>query len=770
MVRFVPATSGSYFGQSMTADDIYTVAGNGTAGYLGDGGPGTSAELNGPSSVAIDASGGILITDSSNEVIRYLAASSGTYYGQVMTAGDIYTIAGNGTEGYGGNGGPALSAEFNGLSTVFLDSAGDLVIADSGNDVARFIPLSSGTYYGQAMTAEDIYTIAGNGTYGYSGNGGPATSAEFAVVNDVTVDAAGDLCITDSNNEYIRFVPVVSGTYYGQNMTADDVYNIAATGWNPENISGDGGPATAATVAWPTSAAPDPQGGFYIADFSGERIDHVSAPVSVAQVWSDASVPAGLGPLSGVSCATASNCVAVGQTTSGNGEVIETSNAGVSWSSDTVSSNAPPLLSVSCWAAGACVAVGGGLSPGTGGIYRQTSVGGAFNAVSEPSGDGELDAVSCPSANYCAAIAYDTTTSRFDDILSSPNAGASWSVAKSALTVSSQWVSLSSIDCLSTTTCVAAGSGDYAPSVVATTSAWSSYSGAYYGSAPAYLDALSCANTSYCLAAGLADTLSGPATSGTWTESANPPPIAQVLGDLCVSTTTCGIVGDTTLATTPTNGPGAILTSSNAGSTWTQEAAPAGTGTLFGLTCAPSGGPCLSVGESYAIGAAGNGVVLIDNGDVLNTSAPVTVTGSTYTTDATGGGSPSEVTLDQSVQVASGPDSVDTANGDVSYSLTDLSVPGPGIPLQLSRTYDALTAQAQEGGTTVPPLGYGWTDNLNMSLSYSSSTQTATITEETGDQISFVPAAGDESSWCAGLGTGYFCPVSPRVEATLGDR
>ena len=338
VIRFVPSASGTYFGHAMTADDIYTVAGNGTEGYTGNGGPGTSAELNGPSSVAIDSAGGIVIADCWNEVVRYLAPANGTYYGQAMTAGDIYTIAGNGSTGYTGNGGPATSAEFNGLYNVFLDSAGDLLLADSNNNVVRFVPLTTGAYYGQSMTADDIYTIAGNGTYGYSGNAGPATSAEFANLNDVTVDSAGDLYITDSNNEYIRYVPVTTGTYYGQAMTADDVYNIAGTGWNPENFTGDGGPATAATLTWPTSAAPDPQGGFYIADFSGERIRHVSAPVSATQVWNDASVPSGLGPLYGISCATATNCVAVGVTTNGKGEVVETTNRGASWSSDTVPS------------------------------------------------------------------------------------------------------------------------------------------------------------------------------------------------------------------------------------------------------------------------------------------------------------------------------------------------------------------------------------------------------------------------------------------------
>ena len=88
------ASSGTFYGKAMTAGDIYTIAGNGTAGFSGDGGPATSAELNSPQGVAADAAGNLLIADGSNR-IRVVAASSGTFYGQAMTAGDIYTIAGD---------------------------------------------------------------------------------------------------------------------------------------------------------------------------------------------------------------------------------------------------------------------------------------------------------------------------------------------------------------------------------------------------------------------------------------------------------------------------------------------------------------------------------------------------------------------------------------------------------------------------------------------------------------------------------------------------
>ena len=100
--RFVPATSGTYFGRSMTAGDIYTIAGNGTAGYLGDTGAVTSAELSGPQSVTFDASGDLAIADTSNNVIRFVPASRGNYFGRSMAGDDIDTIAGTGTAGYSG--------------------------------------------------------------------------------------------------------------------------------------------------------------------------------------------------------------------------------------------------------------------------------------------------------------------------------------------------------------------------------------------------------------------------------------------------------------------------------------------------------------------------------------------------------------------------------------------------------------------------------------------------------------------------------------------
>jgi trimeric autotransporter adhesin len=249
-VRVVAASTGTFYGQAMTAGDIYTVAGNGKRGYLGDGGPATSAELSGPDGVAVDGAGNLVIDDPGNYRVRVVAASTGTFYGQAMTAGDIYTVAGNGKRGYLGDGGPATSAELNYTQRAAVDGAGNLVIADAYNYRVRVVAGSTGTFYGQAMTAGDIYTVAGNGGDGYSGNGGPATSAELDLPYDVALDSAGNLVIADSANDRVRVVAGSTGTFYGQAMTAGDIYTVAGSG-NNLGSSGSGGLAVNAELARP---------------------------------------------------------------------------------------------------------------------------------------------------------------------------------------------------------------------------------------------------------------------------------------------------------------------------------------------------------------------------------------------------------------------------------------------------------------------------------------------------------------------------------------
>jgi sugar lactone lactonase YvrE len=263
-VCLVPARSGTFYGQAMTAGHLYALAGDGTRGYSGDGGPASSAELS-PGDATVDREGNLVIADTQNDRIRVVAESPGTFYGQAMTAGDIYTVAGNGTPGSIGNGGPATSAEFFFPRSVTVDGAGNLVICDSGNGLIRVVAESSARFYGRAMTAGDIYTVAGDGSgEGYTGDGGPATSASLEDPNSVAVDGAGNLVIADEVNLRVRVVAESPGTFYGVAMTASDIYTVAGDG--TYGYTGDGGPGISAAIGSPMGVAVSPAGNLLIAD------------------------------------------------------------------------------------------------------------------------------------------------------------------------------------------------------------------------------------------------------------------------------------------------------------------------------------------------------------------------------------------------------------------------------------------------------------------------------------------------------------------------
>jgi hypothetical protein len=269
-IRVVAGSTGTFYAQAMTKGDIYTIAGTGTAGFSGDGGPATGAELSGPGTPALDAAGNLVFADSGNERIRVLAESTGTFYGQAMTTGDIYTIAGMGTQGFAGDGGPATGAQFQGPLGVAVDSAGNVVIGDVNNNRVRVVAASTSSFYGQAMTAGDIYTIAGNGSLGFSGGGGPATRAQLNAPTGVALDGAGNLVVVDAGNYRVRAVAAASGTFYGRAMTKGDIYTIAGTG--TQGSAGDGGPATGAELDSPVAVAVDAAGNLVLSDFDLVRV------------------------------------------------------------------------------------------------------------------------------------------------------------------------------------------------------------------------------------------------------------------------------------------------------------------------------------------------------------------------------------------------------------------------------------------------------------------------------------------------------------------
>ena len=177
---------------SLANGQITTFAGTGTPGYSGDGGPASAAQLNYPMSVCADASGNVYIPDRFNHRIRKVDAVTGI----------ISTIAGTGTPGYSGDGGPAGTAQLHYPAGISIDLAGNLYVADLSNYRIRKIDAVTGI----------ITTIAGTGVATYSGDGGPATAAALRLPLDMHVDASGNVFIVDHLDHRIRKIDAATGT------------------------------------------------------------------------------------------------------------------------------------------------------------------------------------------------------------------------------------------------------------------------------------------------------------------------------------------------------------------------------------------------------------------------------------------------------------------------------------------------------------------------------------------------------------------------------
>ena len=280
---------------SAAGGTIGTVAGTGVSGYTGDGGPATAAELSLPAGVAVDGAGDIFIADAGNNAIR-----------KISTNGTISSVAGTGAAGFSGDGGPATAARLSNPTDVVVDGAGDLFIADYGNHRIRKVSPSG-----------RISTFAGTGANGYSGDGGPALQAGLSNPVGEALDTSGDLLFADYGNHTVRkvdtagVISTVAGTgtagYSGDGGSASAaqlrspaevvangatvlisdagnarVRSVSATGvistiagTGTSGYSGDGGPATAAKLAYPAGLARDSSGNVFIADFTGNTIREI---------------------------------------------------------------------------------------------------------------------------------------------------------------------------------------------------------------------------------------------------------------------------------------------------------------------------------------------------------------------------------------------------------------------------------------------------------------------------------------------------------------
>ncbi len=224
---------------------ITTIAGTGEAGYAGDGGLAAAALMREPFMCAFDPQGNLYVAEATNHCVRRIDAATGR----------IATVAGNGSQGYSGDGGPAVAATMDQPYSLQVDGNGDIYIVDRLNSVIRKVDAATGI----------ITTVAGTGEAGYSGDGSPGTEAMLREPNDCFLDGRGGLLIADIQDQRIRRLDLATGV-------------ITTFAGNGEKVrGGDGSPALQASILGARAVCMDSRGNTYIAEREGNGVRKVDA-------------------------------------------------------------------------------------------------------------------------------------------------------------------------------------------------------------------------------------------------------------------------------------------------------------------------------------------------------------------------------------------------------------------------------------------------------------------------------------------------------------
>jgi sugar lactone lactonase YvrE len=249
-VLVVPAKAGMRYGIRMRPGRVATVAGGSCSGPGG---------IGHPSGAAVDAQGDLFIAEATAQRVQELRPASRSA---------PVTLAGTGRAGFNGDGLAASTSELNQPASVAVDAAGDLYIADTANCRVRVLPAATTTLFGQSMVPGRLYTVAGTGVCGTTGQGGPAAAAELWSPVAVTTDSSGDLLVADTGDHSVLLAAAHAGSYFGTNISTGAIaVVVGGTGsYGPYLADGLSATGPAAELNDPRGLAIGPSGALFVTD------------------------------------------------------------------------------------------------------------------------------------------------------------------------------------------------------------------------------------------------------------------------------------------------------------------------------------------------------------------------------------------------------------------------------------------------------------------------------------------------------------------------